>query len=648
MRRLPELIATLVLAVAAIAIYWDARDNEFVWDDPIVFQRQLPYFEGADNVGNIFFPPDRIPQFSESYYRPLIIVTYLVDEGLAATLWPEDAREEARRITYHVSVIVYHAVATVLVFWLGLALASTVGVPRGDPRALGASLAGALLFAAHPIHVESVAWMAGRSDVVCGIFFLAATITLLHFARRRRLSWLIGTAALFAGAMFSKEAGVGFLILAPVVLALVKPDPGAAGRGTETLTRAQRRRRERDQRAGRARGSKTVSLVVTAAVLLATAGGYFLVRNAAIEGMTNAAERQMRAQIRASSPGRIATVVSSTPELLGALSYYTVKTVWPPPQSAFVAKIPTGAGAVALGALVLVGIAGLVFVAYKRRDAGAASPKLEALCAALFLATLAPSLAIAVFSISETPLAERYVYIPSAGACLLAGFLLARLARLAAFVPERARVALPVAVAAVIAIPATMATAERVRVWSSDLAFWEDTVKKAPDQGLPFLHLGIAKSRLDDFDAALEAYLRAYEQYDDAEGRSKAMNNAASILLRTGRFEQAIEYCKRALDEVREYPTPHYNWALALLQIYRDAPPERRPQILEDVERHLRTAIRYNPRYVKAHYQLGRLLVNVGERDAGREHLERTIRLARTSPEARSAAQLLERISGGR
>ena len=106
------------LGLAAIAAYSDAVDNEFVGDDPIVFQRQLPYFEGLENI---FFPPPGIPQWG-SYYRPLIVVTYLVDEALAEGFWPEEEREDARRITYHASCVAYHALATILVFFFGVFL----------------------------------------------------------------------------------------------------------------------------------------------------------------------------------------------------------------------------------------------------------------------------------------------------------------------------------------------------------------------------------------------------------------------------------------------------------------------------------------------------------------------------------------------
>ncbi|MBP1612363.1 MAG: hypothetical protein H6Q01_1026 [Acidobacteria bacterium] len=53
----PTAVVTLValaLALVAVAVFWGARDNEFVWDDPIVFQQQLPYF---DSFSNVFFPP---------------------------------------------------------------------------------------------------------------------------------------------------------------------------------------------------------------------------------------------------------------------------------------------------------------------------------------------------------------------------------------------------------------------------------------------------------------------------------------------------------------------------------------------------------------------------------------------------------------
>lgn len=637
-------VTALALALVAIAVYWDAHDNEFVWDDPIVFERQLPYFDSAKNI---FLPPPSIPQFGTHYYRPTIVLTYLLDEKLAAAFWDDEERLTARQIVYHTSCIVYHALATVLVFLLGLVVHDAAGLRRDDPFRLWASAAAGLLFAVHPIHVESVAWMAGRSDVICGIFFLAATICLLLHARKGGvpLAVLAGVCAL--GAMLSKETGVGLALLAPLIVLLVRGETAAADVDAQREAKLDRAERRRRDRAAHSVAAHHVSLRWLSLVTIAGATAlYFALRNAAIESMRSPAFGQVMEAAKT-------TLAQKIEILLEVVAFYAVKTIWPLPQSAFIPEGPSGPLWILIGIATGAGFLALLALG---RSRGASGWARESLVGALFITALAPSLAIAVFKISETPIAERYLYIPSAGACLLAAFVFARLVsawttRAAASERTVARAALlPMAIAAVIAVPASLATMARVDVWATDLAFWEDTVAKAPDQGLPHLHLGIRLSQLERFDEALASYERALETYDDIEGRTKALNNSASLHVRLGNYEHAIDLCRRALEMDATYPTPYYNWALAALSLgERETTTEaRRARLAEALEK-LQAAVKLNPRYTKARYQLGRILAQLGRNDLAMEHLRVAAQIDPTSAEGRGAAALIERLraSGG-
>lgn len=632
MQRESVLVAVVAaaLAIVAVGVYWDAHDNEFVWDDPIVFERQLPYF---DSLSNVFMPPPQIPQFGTHYYRPLIVMSYQLDEAVAASLWPEEERDTARRYVYHGSVLVYHALATVLVLLLGLALQEASGA-RGR-GALAVAGAAGLLFAVHPIHVESVAWMAGRSDVICGIFFFAAAIGLVRYAREPRGVWLILTLAASFAAMMSKETGVGLALLAPVVLLTVSERERAI---PAAASRAERRRLSRQ---ARPRGGRRLPRALAPVLIAVVTVIYLGIRRAAL---TNMGSPSFDNLLEHTGTGTGAKLL----RLLQALGFYAWKTIWPPPQSAFVKQLPDAWPWAVLGAIVLVAVVTALWRGRRLRRAvredGSAGR--EVLAVALWITGLAPSLAIAALAISETPLAERYLYIPSAGAVLLLAFLVARAAARLTAAPPAAAPAAAVIVALALSIPAGVATVRRVDVWATDLAFWTDTVAKSPETGLPYLHLGIRLTHLDRIDEALAAYDRAYERYDDAEGRSKALNNAGSLYLRTGRYEEAIEKFKQALQEVSGYPTAHYNWALAEIRLARNAPAPRQREHLRAAEQHLQVATRLNPRYTKALYQYGRLLAATGRRGEARRYLERAVRAAPTSPEGREARQVLERMRG--
>ena len=65
--------------VAAVALYLPTLDAELVWDDEIVQTRQLVAFQ---SVRDVFFPPDGIQEWSRSYYRPVVVISYLIDRAL--------------------------------------------------------------------------------------------------------------------------------------------------------------------------------------------------------------------------------------------------------------------------------------------------------------------------------------------------------------------------------------------------------------------------------------------------------------------------------------------------------------------------------------------------------------------------------------
>ncbi len=609
-------LALLVLA-AAIGTYLPSTSNDFVWDDPIVFKRQLPYF---DSFHNVFFPPRSIPQFGTHYYRPLVVVSYQVDEWISRTFWPPEKREEARRLVYHSSCVAWHGVATVVVFLLGLVLGEASGLPL-RVRASGAA-AGALLFAVHPIHVESVSWMAGRSDVIAGVFLLGGLALYVGHRRTGKALLLGGSLAAALAAMLAKETGTGLVLLVPFVDLLVRPAEHPAG-GGETLSRAERRRRAREGRGPVAGGrvSARVRWGAFAVVLVA----YLLLRRAALSGMGGGRPPVSPGGL----PGRF----------LGAVGWYVIKFFWPPPQSAFVATVPGGA-ALGVGFLALAAAAGLAWFAWRKRSFPG-----ETLAGLLFFASLAPSLAIAVLRISETPLAERYLYIPSAGGCLLAGLLLARGAAALRVPAVAARVA-PVVLAAVLAVPLARATLARERVWHDDLAFWTDTVAKAPEEGLPHLHLGLTYAKMGYDERALEEYEKALARYDDAEGRSKALNNMATVFMDRREFDRARQSLERALREVPRYPTAYYNLGLCEINLARAAGDRReRAEHLRRSLRYLGEALRLNPRYVKAHLQLGKMLLRLGRHEEGVRHLREAARLAPASRAGREARALLQRLA---
>jgi len=284
-----------------------------------------------------------------------------------------------------------------------------------------------------------------------------------------------------------------------------------------------------------------------------------------------------------------------------------------------------------------------------------------------FFGALAPSLAIAFFDISEAPVAERYLYIPSIGFCLLLGYL--GFVKLPALLerrpPEDAgeplavptlRSALgPIVVLVVIVTLAVSGvyaamTLRRERDWRADLAFWTDGVQKSPNEGLPHLHRGLALANLGRTDEAEVEYKLAIDptvEYD-AEGRSTALNNLGMLHMGKTEFDQADDYFQQAISMRPEYPTPYYGIGVTSLRrgeaLNRAGQAQEAGRSFEKSEAYFTRAIQLNPQYVKAHNQLGYLFATTGRPQPALEHLNRVLQLVSRGAEYNFAKDLKKQI----
>ncbi len=207
----------LIPILLAIVVYAPAPWGDLVWDDVVIFERQLVAING---IRDALFPPEGIWGWTYVYYRPVVVLSYLLDVGLYG-------REST--VGPHLSNVFYHVIATFFI-WI-LARRFFLHLPNG---AAGAVVA-ASIFAVHPIHTESVNWIAGRGDMLATVFLLPSmTLTLVW--RDRREVWALTLAVvLYLLALLSKELAVAALVLVPATLFLVPRRDHPYDRGTGEL-----------------------------------------------------------------------------------------------------------------------------------------------------------------------------------------------------------------------------------------------------------------------------------------------------------------------------------------------------------------------------------------------------------------------------
>jgi tetratricopeptide (TPR) repeat protein len=181
----------LVFALTAL-VFWPCLKFGFVSYDDALFVRMPVRGLGWDSLSWIF------TNSVQGNYAPLSGLTYAVDFAFWGML-PRG---------YHLTSVLFHAANAAVFFLLSLELLSLGGGAQEENRA--AAFVAALLFSLHPLRVQSVAWVAERRDVVCGLFVL---LTLLFWVRSRPRAAL----AAFLCALLSKAAALPL----PAVLVLL-------------------------------------------------------------------------------------------------------------------------------------------------------------------------------------------------------------------------------------------------------------------------------------------------------------------------------------------------------------------------------------------------------------------------------------------
>lgn len=200
------LVISLLLFGIALFAYWGALDNDFVWDS-------LRYVPGNPNIRQLN-GESIVWAFTTTYFlnwHPITWLSYMLDYQLYGGYNPAG---------FHLTNILLHCVNVVLFYLLALRLFELHAARRGSEIGLDAriaALAAALILAIHPQHVESVAWVAERKDVLFLFFYLAAILAYLRYARCACWAWYLLTLLFGLLSMASKAMAVSL----PVVLLLL-------------------------------------------------------------------------------------------------------------------------------------------------------------------------------------------------------------------------------------------------------------------------------------------------------------------------------------------------------------------------------------------------------------------------------------------
>lgn len=413
----------LGLCLLAVAVYANAGVNGFALDDGYLIAEN-PRITSLRNVPD-FFVTDLFDGGypAAMYYRPLVLTSFALEHAVAGS----------GPFLYHVINILLHAGVSALAYLLAVRLFASQTL---------ALVCGAI-FAVHPVHTEAVTAISGRGDLLASLFLILAGLLYAEIGVRRSRRRTLGVILCFTLALFSKESAIVSLALFPLVDL------------TGSATRVQQLRVLLRERA-----IVWLGLGLSSAVFL-------LVRHAVTMSdvaVTHLGFMGNRYAVAESLSVKLATCA----KLLGI--YYQLL-VFPLHLSADYDynQIPLASGLLEAASLVPV-LLTLALVAVAVASYRANPPLLFGI--AFLLSGLLPiAFGLPFFQI---PLAERYLYLPSLGLCIIVGALVAK-------TPQRVRGILLGAMVVLVILPGAARTVVRNRDWRDDETLFAATVETAPN-----------------------------------------------------------------------------------------------------------------------------------------------------------------------
>jgi len=570
--------APLLLIAVALAADAPVLRNGFVlWDDQDTIQQNFRIW------------PPTLPGLAACWTQPQgalwVPVTYTAWWGISAlcSLFAPHALEPPAW-PFHLASLLAHVAASLVV----------LGLLRRIVGDTWSALLGALVFAAHPLQVEAIAWASGLKDVLCGLFVLAALRSFVASGdcadRDRRWAWWGLATALFVLAMLSKPTAVVTPLLALTVDRL-------------TLQRSWR------TTLGWLAPWLVLSMAITAVAAPVQLASIHTVMRPALA---------LRCFVAAD-----------------ALCFYLHKLIIPWPLGLIYGRPPEVVLAEGSGALKCAVLAVIVLVAVWLLSGNPVLRRRIAAAAVLFVGALLPVLGFVPFSYQwASTVADHYLYLPMAGVALALAALAAqvRVTPVAADKPAKRQASSAVpppasqqpippprrmtcilvggVVAALIILSATQAA-----TWRNSISLFQQALLADPKSWVACNHLALTQLDNGNIDAAMDLAQRA-AQYGPTHAWPQV--TLGMLWARLHDDAQAEEAFRNAiaLDPGNASARLNFGWFLA-----------KHDRRAEAAEQWL-TAVRLDPQNAQAHLDLGLLLAKSGVLDRAALELEAAERLS--------------------
>jgi len=573
-------VTCAVLVISIVAAFGGLRSSGFILfddDDYVTENAHVQKGMSGESIAWAFTSTDA------ANWHPLTWLSHMLD----VQLFGLDAGK------HHLTSLLLHAVNALLLFLLLFRMTG----------ALWRSAFVAALFALHPLHVESVAWIAERKDVLSTLFWLLTLGVWLGYAKSRKSAPYALALVLFALGLMAKP----MLVTLPFTLLLLDYWP------LRRLTLPLRWRS----------GALQMLLLEKAPFFLLSAAScvitFMAQRNqGAVETLDNLG-----------FGGRLANA---------ALAYigYLGKTIWPASLAVFYPHPHIGLFTWAVFASALL-LAGATFLAIRFAKRAPYLP----FGWFWYLGTLMP--VIGFVQVGEQAMADRYTYVPLIGVFIALAWGLAGLADQF----PRARIVAP-GIAAVSLAALFPITRVQTGFWVGTEALFGHALSVTSNNWKIHTNLGVALGKANRLPEAIEHCRQAVRIKPDS---IQALNNLGMALEMANRFPEAIENLSQAVRLNPDFAEAQYNLGIALadtgrlegaVEHYRQALRIKPDSIqtmnnlglalgkmnrLSEATDCFRNAVRINPDFVEAQNNLGVALASAGRTDEAIEHYRSVLRI---------------------
>ena len=487
------MIGAVILFIIGLFAYSPSFNCEFTnWDDEVyVVENDMIYNLGSQNLKRIFTEP------VSANYHPITMLSLAINYKFS----------KLQPAGYHITNVIVHLLNILLVFYFIFYLSK---------KSLIIAFVTAFIFGIHPMHVESVTWVAERKDVLYGFFFLLGSISYLRYVRQGVRKFLWYTLLLFMLSVLSKAMAVVF----PLVLLLI------------------------DFWEGKDLKDKSLWVEKIPFFLISIIFGILAIK----------------VQSEGGAVGSFETFALHHRFMFAGYGFlmYLYKFIVPVGLSTYYPypNLDEGGFLPAFYYIAPLITALLLVAAFVLRN------RFKWLFFGIGFYLVTVILVLQIMSVGQVVMADRYTYLPYIGIGLIVGYLLQML-----WSNENIATGLKYAFFGMVGalfLWFTYGTYERAKVWENSEVLWTNVIDQYPFVGLAYKNRGNFRARNGNPDEGLKDFDIALQLLPDDSAIYESLGNTWAG---KGQVQKAIGYYNSAIEKDPEKSSAYLNRAIAYSQL---------------------------------------------------------------------------------